>query len=75
LYFSFKLGLNQLNLLSYISAYLKIKVMKTDTSEYWAMYYHVYLFFKNGGTLHSAMKKFHRMDVVKYFYNYSKVGM
>jgi hypothetical protein len=47
----------------------------TDTSEYWAMYYHVYLFFKNGGTLHSAMKKFHRVDVVKYFYNYSKVGM
>ena len=49
--------------------------MKADTSEYWAMYYHVYLFFKNGGTLHSAMKKFHRVDVVKYFYNYSKVGM
>jgi len=46
-----------------------------DTSEYWAMYYHVYLFFKNGGTLHSAIRKFHRVDVVKYFYNYSKVGM
>lgn len=49
--------------------------MKADTSEYWAMYYHVYLFFKNGGTLHSAINKFHRVDVVKYFYNYSKVGM
>jgi hypothetical protein len=51
---------------------LKIKVMKaTDTSEYWAMYYHVYLFFKQGGTLHSALKKYNRVDVVKYFYNYN----
>jgi hypothetical protein len=49
--------------------------MKADTSEYWAMYYHVYLFFKSGGTLDKAMKKFHRVDVVKYFYNYNKVGV
>lgn len=46
--------------------------MKTDISEYWAVYYHVYLFFEKGGTFHSALKKYNRVDVVKYFYNYFK---
>ena len=48
--------------------------MKTDVSEYWAMYYHVYLFFKLGGTLDKAIKKYKRMDVVMYFYNFNETN-
>ena len=45
-----------------------------DTSEYWAMYYHVYLFFKSGGTLDKAIKKYKRMDVVKYFHQFNRMN-
>jgi len=49
-----------------------IRDMKAiDVSEYWAMYYHVYVFFKQGGTLNAALRKYSRVDVVKYFYNYN----
>jgi hypothetical protein len=49
-------------------------LLKTDVSEYWAMYYHVYLFFKSGGTLDKAIKKYKRMDVVKYFHQFNKMN-
>ena len=48
--------------------------MKTDVSEYWALYYHVYLFFKSGGTLDKAMVKFKCKDVVEYFYEFNLKG-
>lgn len=48
--------------------------MKADVSEYWALYYHVYLFFKLGGTLDKALNKFKRKDVVEYFYNFNLKG-
>ena len=48
--------------------------MKANTLEYWALYYHVYLFIKNGGTLHQAIKRCGRVDVARYFYKFNLVN-
>ena len=48
--------------------------MKTlDTSEYWALYYHIYLYIKKTGNYDMAMKLYKKPVVVKYFAHYCKL--
>jgi len=47
--------------------------MKTDrTIEYWALYYHIYVFIKNTGDYAMAMEMFKQPLVVQYFINYHR---
>jgi hypothetical protein len=41
--------------------------------EYWGLYYHIYTFLVNGGTMNEAFGRYDRHDAIIYFNNFIKV--